>query len=187
MLSSGVTLNLVWCVQYALSQGECCDYTSFEFDEVIIPTHGYLIWWNFLCLFFFCVLPSCINIIFLNVPLCCFISIWKILQYVSVDLSGHGLFLQLQLTFRKLVFSSQECQSKHWKTDHQFKCKQVRLSDSTDVVLSGDGGNRRKSSEFRQISLVPANGTYRLFKKPSKVTNALFLSSLFRINAFFVR
>ncbi|XP_020103447.1 ubiquitin carboxyl-terminal hydrolase 18-like [Ananas comosus] len=70
---------------------------------------------------------------------------------------------------KRVRYCSQECQSKHWKADHQFKCKQLRLSDSTDVALPGDGGNRRKSSEFRHISLVPANGTYRLFKKPSKV------------------
>ena len=75
-----------------------------------------------------------------------------------------------------MIFSSQACQSKHWRAEHKLRCKQVRSSDKVDIVSSGDDGayRRRKSSGLGSISLVPARGSCKVLQEPKKVKKFLF-------------
>ena len=50
-----------------------------------------------------------------------------------------------------LLFSSQECQTKHWQDDHKSKCKPM----NADKLSFGLEANSKKSSGFGRISLVP--------------------------------
>ena len=50
-----------------------------------------------------------------------------------------------------LLFSSQECQTKHWQDDHKSKCKPM----NADKLSFGFEANSKKSSGFGRISLVP--------------------------------
>ncbi|KAL6603727.1 hypothetical protein ACP70R_044088 [Stipagrostis hirtigluma subsp. patula] len=57
---------------------------------------------------------------------------------------------------KRVRYCSQECQKKHWQTDHKFKCKQIKLLDPADKLSCGGEANNKRSSGFGRISLVPA-------------------------------
>ncbi|XP_062229439.1 ubiquitin carboxyl-terminal hydrolase 19-like [Phragmites australis] len=57
---------------------------------------------------------------------------------------------------KRVRYCSQECQTKHWQTDHKFKCKQMKLLDPGDKLSSEGDANSKKSTGFGRISLVPA-------------------------------
>lgn len=80
-----------------------------------------------------------------------------------------------------IVFSSTQCQSRHWEADHKSKCKQLRSSNKVDSFPSGgDGYQRRKSS----ISLVPARGSCKVLQEPKKVKDHFlaFFSNMFSLH-----
>uniref|UniRef100_A0A453T3K4 Uncharacterized protein n=1 Tax=Aegilops tauschii subsp. strangulata TaxID=200361 RepID=A0A453T3K4_AEGTS len=63
-------------------------------------------------------------------------------------------------------FSSGECQSKHWQSDHKFKCKQMKLLDPIDKLPCGvEASKKSPVSGHRGISLVPGH------RKLNKVCN----------------
>lgn len=55
---------------------------------------------------------------------------------------------------KRVRYCSQECQTKHWQSDHKFKCKQMKLLDPADKLSCGGEANSKKSSGFGHISLV---------------------------------
>ncbi|KQK16875.1 hypothetical protein BRADI_1g31187v3 [Brachypodium distachyon] len=57
---------------------------------------------------------------------------------------------------KRMRYCSGECQSKHWQSDHKFKCKQMKL-DSVDKLPCGGEASSKKSSVFGRISLVPGH------------------------------
>ncbi|TVU08388.1 hypothetical protein EJB05_41792 [Eragrostis curvula] len=57
---------------------------------------------------------------------------------------------------KRVRYCSSECQSKHWQSDHKFKCKQMKLLDPADKLSRGGEVNSKKSSGFGRISLVSA-------------------------------
>ncbi|CAL9063189.1 unnamed protein product [Musa banksii] len=73
---------------------------------------------------------------------------------------------------KRVRYCSQSCQSKHWRADHKFECKQLKSSepDKVDNVSPGNSScRRRKSSGFGSISLVPARGTCNILQEPKKI------------------
>ncbi|KAF7001215.1 hypothetical protein CFC21_105251 [Triticum aestivum] len=60
---------------------------------------------------------------------------------------------------KRMRYCSGECQSKHWQSDHKFKCKQMKLLDPIDKLPCGVEANSKKSpvSGHRGISLVPGH------------------------------
>uniref|UniRef100_A0ACD5ZF94 Uncharacterized protein n=1 Tax=Avena sativa TaxID=4498 RepID=A0ACD5ZF94_AVESA len=58
---------------------------------------------------------------------------------------------------KRMRYCSGECQSKHWQSDHRFKCKQMKLLDTVDKSPCGVEANSKKSSVFGRISLVPGH------------------------------
>ncbi|KAE8786849.1 Ubiquitin carboxyl-terminal hydrolase 19 [Hordeum vulgare] len=58
---------------------------------------------------------------------------------------------------KRMRYCSGECQSKHWQSDHKFKCKQMKLLDSADKLPCGVEANSKKSSVYGRISLVPGH------------------------------
>ncbi|CAL9188898.1 unnamed protein product [Musa hybrid cultivar] len=73
---------------------------------------------------------------------------------------------------KRVRYCSQACQSKHWRADHKFECKQLKSSEPDKVdIVSPDNSScrRRKSSGFGSISLVPARGTCNILQEPKKI------------------
>uniref|UniRef100_A0ACD5UIM0 Uncharacterized protein n=1 Tax=Avena sativa TaxID=4498 RepID=A0ACD5UIM0_AVESA len=58
---------------------------------------------------------------------------------------------------KRMRYCSGECQSKHWQSDHRFKCKQMKLLDTVDKSPCGVEASNKKSSAFGRISLVPGH------------------------------
>ncbi|KAG8075095.1 hypothetical protein GUJ93_ZPchr0006g41480 [Zizania palustris] len=57
---------------------------------------------------------------------------------------------------KRVRYCSQGCQSKHWQSDHKFKCKQMKKMVPADKLSCGSEGNSNKSTGFGPISLLPA-------------------------------
>ncbi|KAJ1260174.1 hypothetical protein BS78_10G212400 [Paspalum vaginatum] len=55
---------------------------------------------------------------------------------------------------KRVRYCSEGCQTKHWQSDHKFKCKQMKLLFPADKLSCGGEASCKKSSGFGHISLV---------------------------------
>lgn len=144
----------------------------------------------FVFFFFVCVLPSCINIIFLNVPLCCFISVCKILQYVSVDLSGRIAYMDCFFNYNlhlENLYSAQKNASRNIgkliisSSASNWDCQIARMLFCLEMVETG--GDHLSFARFHWCLLMEP--TVCLKNQARWLMHFLFPLCL-EINAFFV-